>query len=214
MNARGIAARSRRVIGGAATTATGAAAAGGAAFGHWGVSLALVCVTLLLGLAQLVMPQNSGDRAKVWALVIGYAQFKVLHRSSAGSPLDPRAARPNVIQGGVVTDAPQEPPSSEEEVVRSRRALGTRLKAERIKRKLTMSVVAAHLGCSTSKVSRLEAGGVGARKPDIERLAQLYRISDSERRHWLDLVRQGQPTSASPADRLAVMPTPSLREAS
>lgn len=76
-------------------------------------------------------------------------------------------------------------------VVRGRR-LAAELRRLRSDAKMTIEQVAAHLECSTAKLSRLENGQVGVRIQDARELLDLYAVTGSRREELLDLVRQAR----------------------
>ena len=74
-----------------------------------------------------------------------------------------------------------------------RRELGTRLRALRTERLLTIEQVAAHLFCSPSKVSRMENGFRAGTLRDIRDLCNLYGVSDASlRERLMELARQSK----------------------
>lgn len=74
-----------------------------------------------------------------------------------------------------------------------RRRLGSELRRLRENTKLTLEAVEAETGLSTSKVSRIESAARGARLDDVERLMDLYDVSDEAFRSFLTmLARDGR----------------------
>lgn len=74
-----------------------------------------------------------------------------------------------------------------------RRRLGAELRRLRGKTGLHLDQVAAQLGCSTSKISRLETGKGIPKVHDVRRLMQIYGVvSETERDMLLRLVRDGR----------------------
>lgn len=88
---------------------------------------------------------------------------------------------------GAVTD-PIDP-------VVGRERLCRRLKTLRLQRDLTQQQVADALGCSQSKVLRLEAGHYRVSADDLDRLLVLYRLDEATRR---ELVALAHGTSRNP----------------
>jgi len=76
-------------------------------------------------------------------------------------------------------------------VVRRRR-LAAELRRLRSKAGKTLDEVGAYLECSPTKVSRIEAGQVGARVQDVRDMLELYGVTGAERDTLLDLVRQAR----------------------
>jgi len=73
-----------------------------------------------------------------------------------------------------------------------RRQLGTVLKGLRAQKGLTVEQVAAGIGVSSSKMSRLENGLRGASDEDIRRLSDLYQVDAEQREHLAELAREGK----------------------
>ncbi|MGW0825858.1 helix-turn-helix domain-containing protein [Streptomyces sp. NPDC002845] len=81
-------------------------------------------------------------------------------------------------------------PSGGRPTVRSRR-LGSALRRFREGLRLDLKDAAEAVGCSTSKISRLESGQSAARVGDVRILLDLYQVEDAERRAQLEhLARQ------------------------
>jgi transcriptional regulator with XRE-family HTH domain len=77
--------------------------------------------------------------------------------------------------------------------VGSRRRLGTELRRLRTGAGLHLDQVAARLGCSTSKVSRLETGKGVPKAADVRELIEIYEVSaETERDMLLRLVRESR----------------------
>lgn len=74
----------------------------------------------------------------------------------------------------------------------SRRRLGHELRQLREASNLTMRDVAAHLYCSTSKVSRMETGRVAATVRDVRDMLELYNANDQQRELLLQLARDAR----------------------
>lgn len=73
-----------------------------------------------------------------------------------------------------------------------RRQLGISLKTLRTENGWTVEDVAAQIGVSTSKVSRLENGHRGASEQDIRSLCDLYHVDADQREHLTELAREGK----------------------
>jgi transcriptional regulator with XRE-family HTH domain len=73
-----------------------------------------------------------------------------------------------------------------------RRELGVLLRTLRTERGWTVDYVAEQLGCSPSKVSRMETGHRGASARDIRDLCDLYGVADGQRQRLMDLAIQGR----------------------
>lgn len=73
-----------------------------------------------------------------------------------------------------------------------RRELGARLKELRVGRSWTVEQVAERLGCSPSKVSRLENGLRGVSGRDIRDLCDLYDVQGERRQQLIDLAAEGK----------------------
>ena len=76
-------------------------------------------------------------------------------------------------------------------VVRRRR-LAAELRRLRGRAGRTLDEVATYLECSPTKVSRIEAGQVGARVQDVRDMLEFYGVTGAERDTLLDLVRQAR----------------------
>jgi transcriptional regulator with XRE-family HTH domain len=74
----------------------------------------------------------------------------------------------------------------------SRRELGVLLRGLRTERGWTVQQVAARLGFSQSKVSRLETGQRGASARDVRDLCDLYQVDDELRQRLADLAAEGK----------------------
>ncbi|MBL7498294.1 helix-turn-helix domain-containing protein [Frankia sp. CNm7] len=70
-----------------------------------------------------------------------------------------------------------------------RRQLGAELRRLREDRELTIDAAAAHLSCSSSKISRLETGISAPRARDVAALLDLYEVPDEDRARLLDVTR-------------------------
>jgi transcriptional regulator with XRE-family HTH domain len=73
-----------------------------------------------------------------------------------------------------------------------RRRVGALLRRSRENAGLTIEDVAAHLECSSAKVSRIENGQVGVRPLEIREILGLYGVPDARRSALLDLVRSSR----------------------
>jgi hypothetical protein len=74
----------------------------------------------------------------------------------------------------------------------SRRRLGHELRQLREAAQLTMSEVAGHLDCSTSKISRIETARVAATVRDVRDMLELYRTTGQQRESLLQLAREAR----------------------
>jgi len=73
----------------------------------------------------------------------------------------------------------------------ARHLLGSRLRALREKKKIPRSDAAKHIGSSAPTISRIELGQVAVKERDLERLLQLYGVTDSSQRlAYLQLAHQ------------------------
>jgi transcriptional regulator with XRE-family HTH domain len=73
-----------------------------------------------------------------------------------------------------------------------RRRLAAELRRLRDAAGLGIDEVAAHLCCSTSKVSRVETGRVAAMQRDVKDMLDLYRVGGERREALLELARQAR----------------------
>jgi len=73
-----------------------------------------------------------------------------------------------------------------------RRRLAAELRRLRDAAGLGIDEVAAHLCCSTSKVSRVETGRVAAMQRDVKDMLDLYRVEGERREALLELARQAR----------------------
>jgi transcriptional regulator with XRE-family HTH domain len=76
-----------------------------------------------------------------------------------------------------------------------RKELGRRLRDLRLGRSLLVQDVAAHLGCSAAKVSRIESGARTVNVRDIRQLFDLYDVPPSDRGRLEELVRDSKQSS-------------------
>lgn len=74
-----------------------------------------------------------------------------------------------------------------------RRKLGALLRSLRTRRELTVEQVAEHLGCSPSRVGRMESGQRLATDGDIQKLCELYEATDHEECQRLNLLAKACP---------------------
>src|ERR671914_614256 len=74
-----------------------------------------------------------------------------------------------------------------------RRQLGAELRRMREQAKRTVAWTAGQLGWSESKVSRVETANIGIRRPDLERLLELYGAPAVERDRFDRPGRPGPP---------------------
>lgn len=73
----------------------------------------------------------------------------------------------------------------------ARRLLGSRLRALREKKKISRPDAAQHIGSSAPTISRIELGQVAVKERDLERLLDLYGVTDpSQRLAYLKLAHQ------------------------
>jgi transcriptional regulator with XRE-family HTH domain len=70
--------------------------------------------------------------------------------------------------------------------------LAARLRQLRVDAGLTVDQAAAHLMCSTAKISRLETAVRGASTRDVRDLCVLYQVTDDEREHLMSLAREAK----------------------
>jgi transcriptional regulator with XRE-family HTH domain len=73
-----------------------------------------------------------------------------------------------------------------------RRRLGVELRRHREAAGITIDVVAARLGCSTSKVSRIETGHSGAVPRDVYDMLDIYGVSDSVKGELVQIAREAK----------------------
>lgn len=73
-----------------------------------------------------------------------------------------------------------------------RRRLGSELRRLREAVGLTIDQVAAHLDCSTSKISRIETGNVSATLRDIRDILEIYGVSGQQQEVLLKLAREAR----------------------
>lgn len=74
-----------------------------------------------------------------------------------------------------------------------RRVLGSNLRRLREDAGLYAEHAAEHLGCDTSKISRIESGRSGIRQIDLKALLDLYKVKNkTEREGWLSVSREGR----------------------
>ncbi len=71
-----------------------------------------------------------------------------------------------------------------------RRRLGAQLRRYRESAGLTIEQVAEHMGCSTSKISRLETGQIGSNPADVQEILTLLRVGEAELRELLEVASQ------------------------
>jgi transcriptional regulator with XRE-family HTH domain len=73
-----------------------------------------------------------------------------------------------------------------------RRRLGTELRRLREQAHVTIDVVADRLGCSPSKVSRIETGHTGATPRDVKDMLDFYGISSAESEELIQIAREAR----------------------
>jgi transcriptional regulator with XRE-family HTH domain len=99
---------------------------------------------------------------------------------------------------GVLDQAVESAPSGGERVSShrspslARRRLGLELRRLRDGNGLTLEQAAHHLGCSDSKLSRIEKGQVGATPQDVSQLLALYGTDPSKRDELMQLTEQAR----------------------
>lgn len=77
-----------------------------------------------------------------------------------------------------------------------RRELGALLKSLRVEKRMSVGQVADHLGVSSSKVSRIEAGQRGISPQDIQGLCDLYEVDAEQRQLLTELARESKKRAA------------------
>jgi transcriptional regulator with XRE-family HTH domain len=73
-----------------------------------------------------------------------------------------------------------------------RRRLGVELRRHREAAGVTIDVVAERLGCSTSKVSRIETGHTTATPSDVQRILDIYGVNDSVKSELVQIAREAR----------------------
>src|SRR5689334_21582026 len=73
-----------------------------------------------------------------------------------------------------------------------RRRLGAELRRHREAAGITIDVVAVRLGCSTSKVSRIETGHTGAAPRDVNDILDIYGVPESVKREIVQIAREAK----------------------
>jgi transcriptional regulator with XRE-family HTH domain len=73
-----------------------------------------------------------------------------------------------------------------------RRRLGVELRRHREAAGITIEVVAERLGCSTSKVSRIETGHTGAAPRDVADILDIYGVPESVRPELVQIAREAK----------------------
>ncbi|HEY7223334.1 MAG TPA: helix-turn-helix transcriptional regulator [Micromonosporaceae bacterium] len=71
-----------------------------------------------------------------------------------------------------------------------RRRLGTELRRYRESAGLTIEQVAEHMGCSSSKISRLETGQIGSSPQDVRQILTLFQVGEAELVELVEVARQ------------------------
>ncbi|MFJ1707175.1 helix-turn-helix domain-containing protein [Kitasatospora sp. NPDC088346] len=74
----------------------------------------------------------------------------------------------------------------------ARKAFGADIRRRRDDRDLTAAEVAVVIGCSTSKVTRIETGQRSANPDDFEALMDLFQVPDTDRTHLEALFKRGR----------------------
>jgi transcriptional regulator with XRE-family HTH domain len=73
-----------------------------------------------------------------------------------------------------------------------RRRLGVELRRHREEAGVTIDVVAERLGCSTSKVSRIETGHTSASPGDVQNILDIYGVEDSIKAELVQISREAR----------------------
>ncbi|MBO4204560.1 helix-turn-helix domain-containing protein [Micromonospora echinofusca] len=73
-----------------------------------------------------------------------------------------------------------------------RRRLGAELRRQREAAGITIEVVAEHLECSASKISRIETGHTSATPRDVRDMLQIYGVSDEESEELVQIAREAR----------------------
>jgi transcriptional regulator with XRE-family HTH domain len=73
-----------------------------------------------------------------------------------------------------------------------RRRLGVELRRHREAMGVTIDVVADRLGCSTSKVSRIETGHTSVTPSDVQNILDIYGVSDSIKAELVQIAREAR----------------------
>jgi len=71
-----------------------------------------------------------------------------------------------------------------------RRRLGAELRRHRETAGFTLEQVAEHMGCSTSKISRLETGQIGSSPSDVRELLTLFDVSETAVRELVEIAKE------------------------
>ncbi len=71
-----------------------------------------------------------------------------------------------------------------------RRRLGTQLRRHRESAGFTIEQVAEHLGCSTSRISRLETGQIGSSPHDVRTMLALFRVAEPEAGELVEVAKE------------------------
>ncbi|MBU2670005.1 helix-turn-helix domain-containing protein [Actinoplanes bogorensis] len=73
-----------------------------------------------------------------------------------------------------------------------RRRLGVELRRHREAARVTIDMVAERLGCSTSKVSRIETGHTSASPGDVSAMLDIYRVTDGIKQELVQIAREAR----------------------
>jgi len=73
-----------------------------------------------------------------------------------------------------------------------RRRLGVELRRHREAAGVTIDVVAERLGCSTSKVSRIETGHTSAASRDVQNMLDIYGVGDEIKNELVEIAREAR----------------------
>ncbi|GAA0474638.1 transcriptional regulator [Paractinoplanes deccanensis] len=73
-----------------------------------------------------------------------------------------------------------------------RRRLGVELRRHREAARITIDMVADRLGCSTSKVSRIETGHTSATPADVQAMLDIYDVSDAVKQELVQIAREAR----------------------
>nr|WP_296067129.1 helix-turn-helix transcriptional regulator [uncultured Actinoplanes sp.] len=73
-----------------------------------------------------------------------------------------------------------------------RRRLGMELRRHREAAGVTIDAVAARIGCSTSKVSRIETGHTGATPTDVQKILDIYGVDEAVKAELVQIAREAR----------------------
>jgi transcriptional regulator with XRE-family HTH domain len=89
-------------------------------------------------------------------------------------------------------DSEAEPVNQHRSPTIRRRRLGVELRRHREAAGVTIDVVAERLGCSTSKVSRIETGHTSASPADVQRILDIYGVSAAVSEELVQIAREAR----------------------